>query len=220
MVLRETGLSPRERGNHRGRHRRRARRGSIPARAGEPTPYRPTDRRAPVYPRASGGTVEDELGVGTGYGLSPRERGNLDHDPVSLVVRRSIPARAGEPPRSAAPFPVRAVYPRASGGTSGIRRRAFCRLGLSPRERGNLAVGQRPVAYIRSIPARAGEPAPGQGPTFIIAVYPRASGGTISAGLQNRTQESLSPRERGNRNLCCRTPISVGSIPARAGEPT
>ena len=71
--------------------------GSIPARAGEPRVRGAGPVRPGVYPRACGGT---RLGGGTPISaacLSPRVRGNLlvvlKAEPVSL----SIPARAGEP---------------------------------------------------------------------------------------------------------------------------
>ena len=91
------GLSPRERGNLINHPRHELREGSIPARAGEPRSPTPRPPTSWVYPRASGGTRPlpgARLGDG---GLSPRERGNLLGDRVGRHVRRSIPARAGEP---------------------------------------------------------------------------------------------------------------------------
>ncbi len=116
---RKNGLSPRVRGNPIALKLALAMGGSIPARAGEPTPRardpppvvrsiparageprcRPPSRRSSwVYPRACGGTVLQLLQVLHAGGLSPRVRGN----PAGLSRRTgqpgSIPARAGEPP--------------------------------------------------------------------------------------------------------------------------
>ena len=66
--------------------------GSIPARAGEPSP-KPTA----VYPRACGGTGDELFEVDPDGGLSPRVRGNH-------VFNRALQ-------------PTRPVYPRACGGT-------------------------------------------------------------------------------------------------------
>ena len=57
MSLASEGLSPRERGNRRGGDGVHHRRGSIPARAGEPRLASPLQAWRTVYPRASGGTI-------------------------------------------------------------------------------------------------------------------------------------------------------------------
>ena len=125
----QEGLSPRVRGNPirlSCLHERRQ--GSIPACAGEPR-VRPVLQleRQWVYPRVCGGTstVHIEASArsipacagepfrrcGSGGGLSPRVRGNLQRTYQS---------------------PEQEVYPRVCGGTSQIA----SRYGLSPRVRG------------------------------------------------------------------------------------
>ena len=91
------GLSPRVRGNP--SHWRRARRSQW------------------VYPRACGGTTAERLVIGQGHGLSPRVRGNPPPQCASYGARRSIPARAGEPPCYRVGRRQKRVYPRACGGT-------------------------------------------------------------------------------------------------------
>ena len=152
-MSRLAGLSPRVRGN---------RRSPMPMpRAGETCARRLPDR-----------------------GLSPRVRGNPLHRSSTVDgATGSIPARAGEPQRTAyslAPkrrvypracggtqlnpgqcVPVDAVYPRACGGTRYRRVRAMADAsGLSPRVRGNRS-RMRCCSLVLdsgSIPARAGEP--------------------------------------------------------------
>ena len=117
-----TGLSPRVRGNHDRRRDYPSRRGSIPAGAGEPSPRCSHSRRAGVYPRGCGGTLDapdDELGPG---GLSPRVRGNRSSSINPGCYVGSIPAGAGEPYRRSSTAGSTRVYPRGCGGTSSLQR--------------------------------------------------------------------------------------------------
>ena len=159
-----SGLSPRERGNQPFLAPALGDVRSIPARAGEP-PY------AVHRPRH-------------GEGLSPRERGNLPYRcrllPRILVYPR---ASGGNPRGRPLLHGVAAVYPRASGGTMARHGSLVPSEGLSPRERGNQVANVTPRVYLRSIPARAGEPPRKAMPRAQAQVYPRASGGTISANL-------------------------------------
>ena len=50
-------------------------------------------------------------------------------------------------------------------------------------------------------------------------LYPRACGGTYSRPPGEAREAGLSPRVRGNHNPPPSVPASIGSIPARAGEP-
>ena len=177
-LLPRQGLSPRVRGNREPPRLDRLRRRSIPARAGEPRRPRRTRILPTVYPRACGGTTATTTTAYHDNGLSPRVRGNR-YDVAFLGVRAgSIPARAGEPQPRCVTVVLRAVYPRACGGTSttAIPEAGFC--GLSPRVRGN----QRHVDPRRhgtgSIPARAGEPLRLDDTGRPGTVYPRACGGT------------------------------------------
>ena len=152
------GLSPRVRGNHWSNHVQKANRGSIPARAGEPsTPTFPTST-CRVYPRACGGTFPVGDAGELLDGLSPRVRGNRKNARPTGMRSGSIPARAGEPLRIQ-PRPVMStVYPRACGGTSSQSTKPAGGRGLSPRVRGNQRAGVNRMAMAGSIPARAGEP--------------------------------------------------------------
>ena len=114
---------------------------------------------------------------------------------------------------------------------------AVCQEGLSPRGRGNHAVGHADVLDLGSIPAWAGEPHDCGGAADYPRVYPRVGGGTFAPLAPSLPQTGLSPRGRGNRDdlvtLACglsprgrgnrgaRLPFGRGlrSIPAWAGEP-
>ena len=195
----ERGLSPRVRGNRGWGRLAWQSFGSIPACAGEP----PTLPRGPawrkVYPRVCGGTLCRALVPFSGGGLSPRVRGNLCRAARPGGRRRSIPACAGEPVRMY-PLPgAGAVYPRVCGGTPPAGKSVQRCEGLSPRVRGNRAVGAVGVVGAGSIPACAGEPS--------------------SDELPCSSDRGLSPRVRGNQKQTDIAREMGGSIPACAGEP-
>ncbi len=213
------GLSPRGRGNpHQIRHLP-PRRGSIPAWAGEPSPWGPLGPLGPVYPRVGGGTpgpvVPDRISIG----LSPRGRGNPRPARSIPAALGSIPAWAGEPQQQPGSSPDGQVYPRVGGGTSWWPGLSPPGRGLSPRGRGNHYADREPAAGSRSIPAWAGEPDRTHGGNHGKRVYPRVGGGTPPARPAIAETSGLSPRGRGNpkggQDLLGRG----GSIPAWAGEP-
>ena len=172
------GLSPRVRGNPAHQLPAAAGCGSIPACAGEPRGGASGAGWRTVYPRVCGGTRPRPCCTSAGRGLSPRVRGNLAAPGVPAAPGGSIPACAGEPCWPAGARGFATVYPRVCGGTA---KRMGCRAppaGLSPRVRGNRAVGPGPLERRRSIPACAGEPIRHRYRDGGRWVYPRVCGGT------------------------------------------
>ena len=104
-------LSPRVRGNPGTQRGLCHRCGSIPARAGEPTPHNVVLLDNEVYPRACGGTALRAARSSSGSGLSPRVRGNPLSGSGSDSCRGSIPARAGEPRNPCSGHVTHTVYP-------------------------------------------------------------------------------------------------------------
>ena len=154
-----SGLSPRVRGSPLPVLIAVCSRRSIPARAGEPGMRWKGSAGCGVYPRACGGARLRHEGPSIRAGLSPRVRGSRRPSASSGSCPRSIPARAGEPPK---PYPDRAlprVYPRACGGARPSSPPCPLAWGLSPRVRGSLVVRPSHKRRPGSIPARAGEPA-------------------------------------------------------------
>ena len=219
MIMSCWGLSPRRRGNPSGSTPAGSERGSIPAQAGEPGRYSASAIALRVYPRAGGGTAAPDLLESVKAGLSPRRRGNPLGQAGPGHGRGSIPAQAGEPPRSSRRGRPGRVYPRAGGGTAIDTPSAVTESGLSPRRRGNRGHrAERPVPR-GSIPAQAGEPwraRTGRGSTW---VYPRAGGGTSQPRSRGCATAGLSPRRRGNQVAVRVRARERGSIPAQAGEP-
>ena len=193
--------------------------GSIPACAGEPL-YGPAPESLTwVYPRVCGGTVLISDIYAVARGLSPRVRGNLFTPLRGFVLRRSIPACAGEPFISVRSASSYWVYPRVCGGTGTHSRMAgFC-AGLSPRVRGN-PLGPPPHrGRPGSIPACAGEPLCCLLSITSARVYPRVCGGTDQCRVVRHRADGLSPRVRGNPSTSRSGSNMIGSIPACAGEP-
>ena len=217
---RDTGLSPRVRGNHLSFHLNLPSVGSIPACAGEPRTASPPARRRWVYPRVCGGTFGDKSQHCAGYGLSPRVRGNPLEQAPDLHIGRSIPACAGEPPPGAPTFASASVYPRVCGGTPSTVASPPPAAGLSPRVRGNPPAPEATKPHHGSIPACAGEPRRAGRRRLDDRVYPRVCGGTVRVPYGSVVTTGLSPRVRGNRPLLRRDDGRDGSIPACAGEPS
>ena len=193
------GLSPRGRGNRRISLIMKPPYRSIPAWAGEPLLRGQAGPPAAVYPRVGGGTVEWWPSVGWSKGLSPRGRGNLRKPFQHSQYQRSIPAWAGEPPKTFSTLTISTVYPRVGGGTSAMLGIISSQRGLSPRGRGN----RRGYRFIQgqsgSIPAWAGEPDIRCLINAVKKVYPRVGGGTGVVIASFKGNRGLSPRGRGNR---------------------
>ena len=214
------GLSPRVRGNRCQPNPFHYRRGSIPARAGEPVHHLRRSSGPTVYPRACGGTTTtadmNKMGQGLSprvrgnltrlfhykhkaQGLSPRVRGNLFNDFLRHAGCRSIPERAG----NRFPFFIGLVGERsipARAGTAPLFGTASLQYGLSPRVRGNLVDQPQYPESKRSIPARAGESESHGLCSVVYWVYPRACGGTIPLMCCVLIFTGLSSRVRGNRS--------------------
>ena len=155
----------------------------------------------------------------TGFGLSPRVRGNLRSGDGQRRQRGSIPACAGEPSPQQSGTGIEPVYPRVCGGTGSPRRPERPGTSLSPRVRGNRPWFGAAIPRKRSIPACAGEPTKNTRPSDGLRVYPRVCGGTTALGAGQWPGYGLSPRVRGNRPAAGGGVLLHRSIPACAGEP-
>ena len=100
---------------------------------------------------------------------------------ASQLLRRSIPAWAGEtfdaPPSENRPK----VYPRVGGGNAVLYAPIVMLIGLSPRGRGKHIRWSRGNRSIGSIPAWAGETRRRRRCLCPCRVYPRVGGGNLRA---------------------------------------
>ena len=117
------GLSPRGRGKPDRMASCVAMRGSIPAWAGETSPFRMVDREVWVYPRVGGGNKNVTAWLSPSAGLSPRGRGKLFRQIRKRGCERSIPAWAGETSTTRQKVKMYEVYPRVGGGNRRVTAR-------------------------------------------------------------------------------------------------
>ena len=178
MPYKNSGLSPRGRGNLGRPARARAARGSIPAWAGKPVVRAAQLQYLKVYPRVGGETIRPNDDTDELLGLSPRGRGNPQPPVVGTQRDGSIPAWAGKPLRSDSRRQPPWVYPRVGGETRTIAATRPVLPGLSPRGRGNPPGSGAPGRASRSIPAWAGKPRSVRAPLCRPQVYPRVGGET------------------------------------------
>ena len=130
------GLSPRGRGKPPPAVDPQASQRSIPAWAGETPAAASSCTSSAVYPRVGGGNASACAGSMSAAGLSPRGRGKQWGTVGRPLQWRSIPAWAGETPRTRRRAGSPKVYPRVGGGNPLILSVWGARKGLSPRGRG------------------------------------------------------------------------------------
>ena len=152
-------------------------------------------------------------------GPSPRERGSPDSVAERCFHGGAIPARAGQPAPVTAPATAPGVHPRASGAAVFWLPRSLDPWGPSPRERGSPASPRPGPESGGSIPARAGQPALPSAARPPNRVHPRASGAAVGPDGKHDLAQGPSPRERGSPADQVGGSNTVGSIPARAGQP-
>ena len=191
------GLSPRGRGKQRTPPWGNGGMGSIPAWAGETLSIAIGSKLQKVYPRVGGGNGMSARPVLTRPGLSPRGRGKLRFFQVVRILRRSIPAWAGETMRLIRMSSMEWVYPRVGGGNTPLSLLLEVLTGLSPRGRGKHPQHPLRAEHTGSIPAWAGETRPGNAAALISMVYPRVGGGNPDSDARQWKGNGLSPRGRG-----------------------
>ena len=148
----------------------------IPARAGNTDPDPERGWGFPVHPRSRGEHRQPERLAGAPIGSSPLARGTLALAVVLSAGQRFIPARAGNTSR---PLRTRAdppVHPRSRGEHSCSFGGRANSTGSSPLARGTPAAHRADRAYLRFIPARAGNTARSASPRATGSVHPRSRG--------------------------------------------
>gem|GEM_PF-573319 len=196
-----------------------ARRGSIPACAGEPKAHKRSLFCVRVDPRVCGGAAARRPAPDLRRGRSPRVRGSRVGGSRLPPVVGSIPACAGEPETRRSPILRAGVDPRVCGGASLRPRLIAPGMGRSPRVRGSPRAGRLDGRRCGSIPACAGEPRVASAQRYARRVDPRVCGGAGCNGRPLLRRPGRSPRVRGSLRRRARMRPGVGSIPACAGEP-
>ena len=192
---------------------------SIPASAGQPSARGRPNGMPPVYPRECGATYCNTARAMSFAGLSPRVRGNLEHNLWDRRGHGSIPASAGQPHTENHKPQRNTVYPRECGATRKATNVGKLWRGLSPRVRGNHQHAVAQMVCHRSIPASAGQPIATRRGRCPLPVYPRECGATWNTIYGTGVGTGLSPRVRGNLTQKTINPNETRSIPASAGQP-
>ena len=213
------GLSPLARGNQAHGLPFFTLQGPIPARAGQPASRGRLRPVGTAYPRSRGATGGGEPRHHCGQGLSPLARGNRCPLALPVVLPGPIPARAGQPGFGPACRAARRAYPRSRGATKSMSKRTWRVSGLSPLARGNRVALLRLCAFVRPIPARAGQPDADALDRRWNGAYPRSRGATVQGLRLFWGHYGLSPLARGNLGLQAAEHCRGGPIPARAGQP-
>ena len=148
----------------------------IPARAGQTTPIPCHRTGGSDHPRACGANLSAYRSAFSFRGSSPRVRGKQFQAFQIHVIRRIIPARAGQTRSATTSRHPSTDHPRACGANRLISVAAACRAGSSPRVRGKLNAVLNLVQGIRIIPARAGQTHRRQSERHRLPDHPRACG--------------------------------------------
>ena len=213
-----TGLSPLARGNLEPLQLVAQGDGPIPARAGQPFAACSASFAAWAYPRSRGATCSGLVVQLLFAGLSPLARGNLEQLQSFGAGQGPIPARAGQPAVRPCACAALWAYPRSRGATRSWAVIWPGILGLSPLARGNRPGLGSGAPHRGPIPARAGQPQPGQAwrvwpgpiparagqpsriPCLFAATraYPRSRGATQMVPRSQHRHAGLSPLARGN----------------------
>ena len=159
--------------------------------------YANRDHDCPVYPRWRGEHIAWMAYRYRHPGLSPLARGTSARAKQGFVLRRFIPAGAGNIYKSASIFQKVAVYPRWRGEHTMRVMPAPVYCGLSPLARGTLWAAPGFRLYRRFIPAGAGNIVYATECRLSGSVYPRWRGEHIIAVSLPSTDTGLSPLARG-----------------------
>ena len=144
-------------------------------------------------------------------------RGQRGIQPVDVVPRRIIPARAGPTARRCCPCVGRADHPRSCGANRCSDSSHLVAYGSSPLVRGQRRYSELPHIRWRIIPARAGPTNDMISTCSGMSDHPRSCGANLSWVFRHFCHCGSSPLVRGQRLRCIRKFFERRIIPARAG---
>ena len=190
----------------------------IPAHAGNRRGPFPCPPPGAVHPRACGEQYPSSPTGLYAAGSSPRMRGTGFGLGVRHLLRRFIPAHAGNRRSKAALWPISTVHPRACGEQSELHRVSRLVCGSSPRMRGTGHRTQPRECLTRFIPAHAGNRRRLAARQARTAVHPRACGEQRCSGRKRSKWRGSSPRMRGTGGRRDESEPCERFIPAHAGN--
>ncbi len=178
----------------------------------------PARKYQAVYPRSRGEQFFTKQCFQHGNGLSPLSRGTGHRRCGTYLLRRFIPALAGNSALSIACSRLNSVYPRSRGEQVKRGTAELADNGLSPLARGTVSAITELSARVRFIPARAGNSVFGTAFGCSPAVYPRSRGEQTAVIGGVTLKGGLSPLARGTDVDLWANWFKGRFIPARAGN--
>ena len=148
----------------------------IPARAGNISLTALSSATSPAHPRSRG---EHHFLCDVHHvenGSSPLARGTSQKLRSRVLLRRLIPARAGNITRGACALEGNSAHPRSRGEHSEPQTQPLIMRGSSPLARGTSAPPKNQKKRIRLIPARAGNMTCTRNPVIKSSAHPRSRG--------------------------------------------
>ena len=190
----------------------------IPASAGNSRSRQRPISRATDHPRERGELRAATLGTVLVFGSSPRARGTRPLFRHASLLRRIIPASAGNSPCCPGSRAAKPDHPRERGELFSCWRRTARGCGSSPRARGTRQAASPPCRAPRIIPASAGNSQPVSDTLAADPDHPRERGELETSVDMPICRAGSSPRARGTLGKKIGPAKFLRIIPASAGN--
>ena len=214
----DMGSSPRVRGTRERRGPFHHDHGIIPACAGNTRRGSRRSHPRRDHPRVCGEHSDEPFTAEEIAGSSPRVRGTLADNVHRIHDRGIIPACAGNTPMEFEPISPERDHPRVCGEHNRKVLTMCSEEGSSPRVRGTRVLGRDDEAELGIIPACAGNTSQHRPALPSFWDHPRVCGEHTSLQVMNILGKGSSPRVRGTPLYADLSALSVGIIPACAGN--
>ena len=192
--------------------------GIIPAYAGNTPDVASVVLSAWDHPRVCGEHRPATADSASGAGSSPRMRGTHADWLEGRRVLGIIPAYAGNTLDRLFALNLKRDHPRVCGEHPSMSIILPLTEGSSPRMRGTLLTLIFPCPASRIIPAYAGNTPAGYSVAWCVRDHPRVCGEHIEYTVEGATSQGSSPRMRGTQIPAFQRFLSLGIIPAYAGN--
>ena len=171
-----------------------------------------------VHPRVCGERIRPGSHCSFEFGSSPRVRGTLRQEVALEIIKRFIPACAGNAVIVPSYLKTLTVHPRVCGERLNVIFHECPAAGSSPRVRGTLLNSHAAEDIIRFIPACAGNAWSKPTPRGTVSVHPRVCGERAVGSCASSQLSGSSPRVRGTPRAVTARQFVKRFIPACAGN--
>ena len=192
--------------------------GLIPARAGNTPENHQKHSSGRAHPRSRGEHKQGSTAAQTKAGSSPLARGTRKSGIMPFWNAGLIPARAGNTFAKGVAGSRAGAHPRSRGEHAHRRGLAQPCTGSSPLARGTRSTFAEHGSFFGLIPARAGNTNESLGVRGLLRAHPRSRGEHSGSNPPILRRTGSSPLARGTHGVNEGEPLTVGLIPARAGN--